>query len=277
MTAAAAKLHMAQPALSQNIASLEAAIGIRLLERHARGVRLTGAGAALLEKAKLVLSSAREAEAALGPWLRGEGTFAIGFSPGVQPIARPILRRFAAVHPRIEAFVRHLDPSTRLVELKAGAIDAEIVFPPPPDEDLYVETIASHPRYALLPSGHRLAGEEALMFDQIAGETFPGRHPSVSEQWAEEAWLSNRRGHDPPVTRETPVTLEAVWALIYSGKAIAVLPEFMVTAMAGDGVCAVPVLDVDPMEIGLARRRDDDRRVLASLFDVARQLRAVAV
>ena len=175
-------------------------------------------------------------------------------------------------HPGVAVEIRHLRHTRRVVELKNGGIDAELLYPPTPDPDLVIETVASSPRYVLLAEHHRLGQETSLVFEQIADETFPGRHPSVSEQWAEEAWLSRHRGSKPPVTVEAPVTLDALWALVYSGKAIAVLPGFMVESSEGDGVRAVPLTDVPPLEIGLARRRDDTRAVVTSMFEVARSL-----
>src|SRR3977135_3735779 len=61
MTRAARKLHLAQPALSHSISQLENELGIVLLERHARGVRLTDAGQAFLPKARAVIAAADEA------------------------------------------------------------------------------------------------------------------------------------------------------------------------------------------------------------------------
>ncbi len=57
ITRAATRLHVAQPALSQAIAKLEDSVGVRLLERHARGVTPTPAGAAFLEKARAALTA----------------------------------------------------------------------------------------------------------------------------------------------------------------------------------------------------------------------------
>jgi DNA-binding transcriptional LysR family regulator len=270
ITRAAKKLHVAQPALSQTIAKLEGILGLQLFERHPRGVSLTAPGAAFYEKARIALSAAEEAQGSLGPWLRAEGDLILGLLPSVQALVRPILRRFIEARPDVDVHIRHLDPSSRLRDLKRGAIDAELLFPPPPDESLVFVTLAYAPRYVLLSESHPLATQTELVFDQIANETFPGRHPSVSEKWAEEAWLSGRRGYDPPVTREMPLTLDEVWALIHAGKAITVLPDFMVQQIAGDGVRAVPLVDVEPMELGMARRKDDTRPVLAAFFAVVR-------
>jgi DNA-binding transcriptional LysR family regulator len=270
ITRAARELHLAQPALSQTIANLEKTLGIQLFERHGRGVSLTAAGAVFYEKARKALTAAEEAEAVLLPWLRAEGSLILGLLPSVQPLVRPILRRFLEENPDVDVQIRLLDPASRLRDLKRGDVDAELLFPPPPDDTLVIETVAYSRRYVVLAESHPLARESELVFDQIANETFPGRDPSVSERWAAEAWLSDRRGKDPPVTRETPVTLDDLWTLIHAGKAISVLPDFMIQQIASDGVRAVPLIDVEPMELGMARRKDDTRPSLLALFEVVR-------
>jgi DNA-binding transcriptional LysR family regulator len=266
ITRAAERLHIAQPALSQQISKLEVSVGTRLLDRHPRGVSPTPAGAVFLEKARATLEAAAEAQAVLGPWLREETALCVGYFSSLQTVARPILRRYMEAYPSVNVDVRHLNLSDRLVALKRGEIDAEFLLPPPLDPSLVVETVMYSPRYVLLNERHPLAGEGSLVFEQIANETFPGRHPSVPEKWAEDAWLINYRGSDPPMTAEMPVTVDELWALIYAGKAIAVLPEFMVSPTAGDGVRAVPLADVEPLEVGLARRADDARLVVENLF-----------
>jgi DNA-binding transcriptional LysR family regulator len=274
ITRAARKLHIAQPALSQVITRLEASVGVPLLERSARGVSPTPAGRALYEKAHAVLLSLEEAEAAVAPWQRGNETLRLGFLQSLHLVARSILRQFLAIYPDVDVRVHHLGVSERLVALKRGQIDVELIVPATPDPELHVEIVAYSPRFVLLHEKHALAAEQSLVFDQIADETFPGRHPSIPEKWAEETWLIHYRGHAPRVTQETPLTLDETWALIYAGKAVAVLPEFMVPPASGDGVRALPLTDVDPMPIGLARRRDDARLAITALFDLVRDYAA---
>ncbi len=149
-----------------------------------------------------------------------------------------------------------------------------LLAPDPPSPGLTIEVISSEPRYVLLPEGHELASESSLEFEQIAGETFPGRAPGLTEQWGRDAWLSDRRGHDPKVTSETPLTLDEVWALVHAGKAISVLPRFMVRRAEGNGVCAIPLTDVEPVDVGIARREDDTRAVVLDLFEAARDVAA---
>jgi DNA-binding transcriptional LysR family regulator len=169
--------------------------------------------------------------------------------------------------------MHQLDPARRMLDLQAGLIDVELLLAPaPPQQGLVVDVISSEPRYVLLAEGHPLASESSLEFEQIAGETFPGRAPGVTEQWGRDAWLSDRRGRDPKVTSETPLTLDEVWALVHAGKAISVLPQFMVRRAEGNGVRAIPLVDVEPVDVGIARREDDRRAVVLDLFAAANEV-----
>ena len=273
ITRAAARLHIAQPALSHAISRLETAVGVKLLEREPRRVSLTPAGTAFLEKARLAVTAAREADSVMGLFVRAEGVLVIGSSAGFQPAARPLVRRFAVEHPEVEVRFQEVAPTRGLLELRTGVIDAELMLAPEPAEPgLTMETVVHSPRHVLLASTHPLAGMTELRFDQIAGERFPGLHESLNSRWAKECWLTELRGGDPELTQEKPLTLDELWTLIRTGKAITVLPEFMVAPMVGNGVCAIPLLDVAPFEFALARRSEDNRPLVAALFESARRL-----
>lgn len=267
VTRAAERLHIAQPALSQAIAKLEVDLGVRLLDRHARGVTLTAAGRAFLPKARDALSAIDDAQDAVSPWRPSDSRLVIGFLSVLGPVARPLLRRLMATSPEIDVETRHIDISGRLRLLREREIDVELLFPAPDEEDdVDVATVLHSPRFVVLSERHRLASEQSLLFEQIADETFPARHPSVPERWAHDAWLSDYRDTRAKRTAETPTTVDEVWAMISAGKAIAVLPEFMVRGTASDGVRAVPLTDVEPLEVCIARRREDRRAPVAALF-----------
>jgi DNA-binding transcriptional LysR family regulator len=269
ITRAAADLHIAQPALSQTIAKLEAAVGVRLLERHPRGVSLTPAGEAFIEKARTAVRAAEEAASIVGPWTRAGETLVVGFTPSFQQLARPIIGSFVASHPDVEVSLRKLHPSERLRELRAGTIDVEMVpAPPVEDPDLAALTVLSSPRYVLLPEDHALANEHSIVFDQIAAETSLWQHPRLSAEWSNATWMNNRRGHERPVAEETQPTLEEVCGLVYAGEAVSV-PGFMVLSVKGDGVRAVLLSDVEPLDVALVRRRDDERATVIDLFGIA--------
>ncbi len=269
ITKAAQRLHLAQPALSQAISKLERQLGVQLLERRARGVEPTDAGAVFFEKLRPALDAVELAYDALAPWARSETRLCVGYSSVLAAVARPWLRHFIGAHRDVELTTRHLLPGERLTELRRGRIDVELLFPPSSDPELVHTVIGRSPRLVLMHEGHALAGETSLEYDQLAGETLPGLHPSIPEDWAREAWLMDYRGARHSVTRETPTSLDDVWTLVARGKAISVLPEFMVRLTQGHGVRAIPLRDVEPIEVALARRRDDARAIVAALVDAA--------
>src|SRR5260370_41230811 len=95
MTRAAARLHIAQPALSQAIGKLETDLGVRLFERHSRGVTPTEAGTAFFERASHALIAVQEAQESLDPLLQAAPPPVIGFSgPAGDPAPGPIPRVF---------------------------------------------------------------------------------------------------------------------------------------------------------------------------------------
>jgi DNA-binding transcriptional LysR family regulator len=270
MTRAAGRLNVAQPALSQTIAKLEQQVGADLLERHARGVRATAAGEAFLERARIVLAATEEAICAVEPWAERESRLCFGFKGSIQALTRPLRRGLMERHPDIAIEVRHLGTFERLRELRAGRLDVELLYPAPAQTfELVSQTILRSPRYVVLSENHRLAREQQLRFEQIAEETFPARHPSVPEECARDAWLTSYRGADPKLSAEAPQGLDQLWTLIYANKAIAVLPRFLLSAAVGEGVRAIPLLDVEPVEVALARRRADRRPIVTALFEIA--------
>ncbi|MBB5696550.1 LysR family nitrogen assimilation transcriptional regulator [Roseomonas pecuniae] len=98
---------MAQPALSRQVAKLEAELGVQLLERHARGVALTAEGEVLLSRAEAVLAEAGALlDEARSQWKEPQGTVTLGFSPSVAELfggrlAALSLRRYPHVRLRI--------------------------------------------------------------------------------------------------------------------------------------------------------------------------------
>ena len=273
MTRAAARVHIAQPALSQAIGKLEAELGVKLFERHARGVRLTETGAEFFEKAAAALTSVAEAEAVARARL-GSPQLTLGFSDAASDVARGVLRRFMRAHPEVEVQMRALGPAERLVELKRGRVDAELVFPPVADGALVQELVAVSPRFVLVGESHRLADASELTFEEIEQERLPGRHPDVDERVARDAWLMKYRSRPPALCEETPTSLEEIWTWIARGRGVAVLPRFMLARAEGQGVRAVPLVDVDPLEVCLAVRRGDGRNVVLDLLASAELLEA---
>src|SRR3954451_9889889 len=150
---AAARLHLAQPALSQQVRRLEAIVGCRLLERTSRSVALTPAGAAFLERARPLLAQAGESVDEAARIGRGEaGTLDVGvvssaITLGVPERIQAFRERFPAVHTRL-----HEGQTSQIVSrLLRREVDLGIVRDAEPQAELRIATLATEGFVAVLP------------------------------------------------------------------------------------------------------------------------------
>jgi LysR family nitrogen assimilation transcriptional regulator len=140
---AAKELRVAQPALSRQIRKLEKELGVQLLVRHGRGVRLTGAGSILLERSEQMIHLLRNA----GDEVRANANAISGHvSLGLTPAAglllvSPIVRTFQRDWPQVALQVR--DGISNLLQewLLDGRLDVAVLYNPPPTEALDSEVI----------------------------------------------------------------------------------------------------------------------------------------
>jgi DNA-binding transcriptional LysR family regulator len=177
---AARRLRLAQPALSRQLQALEHEVGTILLERHARGVRLTAAGVAFLEHARHALDSAQAAMTMARQAAAQEHTELLRVSPPDWPNrARPVSRAvdaFHAVMPNVEIeyemtpWVLHSDA------LLSGATD--VGFGIAMSADDYDPRIVPHRLLdepgcsAVLPDVHPLAGRASIRLHELRNTPF---------------------------------------------------------------------------------------------------------
>jgi len=257
ITSAARRLHIAQPALSQAIAQLEADLGVELLHRHARGVSLTPAGEAFLVKARNALAAWSEAISfahSVGGAVQGTIEFGfIGLPPGVDsPVP---LEAFAFAQPHVDIRYHELPfpgPST-----SAWLADVDLVacHAPPPDAQVWTERLRREPRMILVPSRHRLAERTELELADVLEETFIGLDTSVDPCWAGFWSLDDHRGAPPvSVTRDRAATAPEVLAALSVRDAITAVPASVARALtaAGAPIAAVPVRGAAPSTLVLS-------------------------
>jgi DNA-binding transcriptional LysR family regulator len=277
VSSAARGLHLAQPALTQSIHQLERELGVRLLDRHARGISTTPAGQAFFDKARTALAAADAASAAARDWARSEAKqLTIGFLPSGLFAAAGLMEEFRRRHPDVRLTISQLTFADRLRQLNSHRIDAEILAPIPGADHLTCERIYVAPRVAVMSAQHRLAGRESLRFDDVARERMPGGHPDVPEDFLDYNWLTAARGSRPPVTDETPLTPEECIPLLARGDVIVVSPAFVAPPLTMHGLIAIPVTDVPPFVFGIACRADDRRPTVQALIELARERTAAA-
>jgi DNA-binding transcriptional LysR family regulator len=171
-TRAAARLHLAQQAVSKSVRRLEEELGVELLERTTREVHLTPAGAALLDAGRPALAAADAAFARAREVGRGTtGTVRVGVSPALGPADRDAvvaaLRRDA---PALAVSVREVRPGEVPAALRDRAVD--LVVSRTSSDAPEVDSAALRPTRAALyvPAAHPLAREQAVALARLDGE-----------------------------------------------------------------------------------------------------------
>ncbi|WP_320670105.1 LysR family transcriptional regulator [Patulibacter defluvii] len=243
-TRAAARLHIAQPALSQQIRRLEDAVGVALVDRSTHRVALTAAGQALLARARTVLAEVDAARAELAD-LAGvrAGRLTVGITPTPGPLDLPgLLAAFHAAHPEVELDVREGLSVELAAQLRGDALDLAFVTTLAASDRAQLETtrLAAEPLVAAVPTGHRLAEQGSVALADLAGErlvAFP-RRATIRELLERRAAAA---GLVLPVAFEVGGGARAR-ALVARGLAVAVLPHGDATA-PGPAVAVVPLAD----------------------------------
>ncbi|RFU40280.1 LysR family transcriptional regulator, partial [Actinomadura logoneensis] len=133
VTEAARALGYAQPSVSHHLARLEAETGSRLVQRVGRGVRLTGAGRVLAERAEEILGrlDAAEAELAAHTGLRAGRVRLAAFPSALGTFVPRAAAAFTAAHPGVELRLSEAEPPEAVRALRAGEIDVAVLFAHP--------------------------------------------------------------------------------------------------------------------------------------------------
>jgi DNA-binding transcriptional LysR family regulator len=177
-SAAADALAYTQSAVSQQIAALEREAGTRLVERNARGVRLTDAGRALVEHADAILARLADAEAELEAiaGLRGGRLRLASFPSAGATIMPEAIARFRERHPGVELTLEPAEPEPSIVKMRAGEVDLVLDitagFRGPGDDGIERLHLLDDPMYVALPQGHPLARKRNLKLEELAAESW---------------------------------------------------------------------------------------------------------
>ena len=181
--AAERRLHTAQPSLSRQMRDLELEVGVKLLERGARGIELTAAGRTFLDHARLALLQVEAAgEAARRAAQPAKATFVIGFLTGHEMVWLPdALRILREEEPGIEITLAS-QPSPDLAgALMRGKVDVAFLRRETEAPGVTFKFLIKEPLVAMLPTGHRLASRKVISPQEIAAETYitPTRYAPV--------------------------------------------------------------------------------------------------
>jgi DNA-binding transcriptional LysR family regulator len=171
-TRAAERLHLGQQAVSKSVGQLERELGVELLERTTREVRLTPAGVALLESGRAALTAADAAfdrARAVGRGLAG--TVRIGATPAIGPGTREqVVRALRDDAPELSLSFREVRPDEVAQLLRDRVVDLVLARTSRDAPDVDSAALRPSPVELLVPAGHRLAGAASARLAELDGE-----------------------------------------------------------------------------------------------------------
>jgi DNA-binding transcriptional LysR family regulator len=184
---AAQRLHIAQPALSNQIKALENELGVQLLERTRRIVRLTDAGKTLLSDARPLLADAQTAELHARGAQKGEtGTIHIGYVlTTANTQLASIIKAFRESYPGVMPDLAQLATGAQIVGLKNRQLDVGFVRPPVNAHELETEVLGEEKMVLAVASSDPLAKKRRLSWQDLNGRVVLSVHPTVANYYYE--------------------------------------------------------------------------------------------
>jgi DNA-binding transcriptional LysR family regulator len=268
---AAARLHIAQPALSQQIKQLERELGIALFTRSTRRVETTEAGRRFAEHARTVLGDVARAETDLELLASGRaGRVSVGFvGTATYDVLPRVAREVRRELPDVELELRGELLSPQLVAGLAGrTYDLALLRPDPVgDGGVRLRRLRSEPLVAVLPAHHPLAGRRRIDLARLAGEPFV-THPSGhrSSMHAEVLRACAAAGFEPAAVTEVGETATLV-VFVAAGLGVALVPE-PVRSLGLDGVSYVALTNAPTVELALASRAEELSPAVATVAEI---------
>ena len=273
---AAARLHISQPPLSQQISALEAELGVTLLERTRRRVELTPAGEAFLRDARAVLAELDVAVSTVRAIAAGQAGFLrVGFvGSALLSIVPTAVQAFRRARPGVELELRERSTVDALRLLRTGTIDVGLVRPPiEPDEDLRTTLVLRERTVAAVPVDHPLAALRRIPLRRMAAEPLvlfprpqaPGFHDLLIGELA-------ATGATPRVAQYAP-EMTTIIGLVAAGIGVSPVPA-SVAHLEIEGVTYRPLTGAPDTELVAVTRAHEDaplaRAFIAGARDAAR-------
>ncbi|MCX3060847.1 LysR family transcriptional regulator [Streptomyces beihaiensis] len=262
VTRAAARLGLSQPVVSRTLAALEAALGVRLVDRSTHHLALTPEGRRFREKAAVAVTAFDDALAsartAHRPLRLGHAWSAAG------EYTTALLRRWRRAHPDVPLELLRIDDRT--AGLTRGAVDVALLRGPVDTPGLVTELLHREARVAALPADTPLARRPALTLADLSGQVIALN--TVSGTTTLDLW--------PPATRPTATLTVANtddWlAAIAAGQAVGITSTATSGLHPHPGVTYLPLTDAPDLPVLLARRRGPGHPSAPALIALAHEV-----
>jgi DNA-binding transcriptional LysR family regulator len=270
---AAERLHIAQPALSAQIRSLETQLGTELFSRTTRKVDLTPAGELLLADAREIVERADRAAAKVAAAARGDrGTLRVAFAAhGAGETSNEIFRRFAEEYPGIDVVLVESATLEGLQQLVADhEADAAFAWLPVLNDELESEIVFSEPKAVAMHPEHLLAAQEEVRPEDLESEPIVSSWEHYSPATTAYSLAPFRRERSEIDLHATSV--DACLSLVARGVAVYVVPESAQRFYGRPDVVYRPLTRVEPASVALVWHRETQNAAVAPFVEIARQV-----
>lgn len=268
LAVAAIRANVSQPALSKQVAALETELGVRLLDRHARGIRLTEAGQALRDRAGGLLRDAERVVAEVGlAATRITGEVAIGAVSSLRGfLLAPAVATFLREHPETRVSVFEGTSRAMREAVVDGRVDLALIAAREDASPLVLQPFATEPLLAIGPSNALLRADRPVPLAELAGRPLIlASAPNSIRTLLEEAMA--RRRLQVVIRAEVENSATAV-DLVRLGTGWTVFTHAAVArALVEREITAAPI---QSLQIAWALARSRDRRpsaVASALWD----------
>ena len=271
-TAAARRLNLSQPPLSQQIQALEAAVGAQLLHRTSRRVELTQAGEALLTRARAIQQQIKLAEdevRAIGAGLIG--SLDIGATGSIlRGRLADLLAAYRNEAPAVKMTIHEQAPALQIAALLNRTTNISLNRSIPTEDTLSSELAWTEEVVVAMPKAHPLARRKRIALGDLASEDHIVLQPESSQFARYIQTCCIDAGFLPRVSQQV-VDAQSVPSLIAAGFGVALVPQ-SIARFTADEIVFRPIRPSPPSaDVFLVFRKDETSMVVQNFIKLARR------
>ena len=272
---AAERIHLSQPALSQQIKRLERELGVELFARTQRSVALTAAGATLLEPAARILGDTADLASIARRAADGTtGSLGLGYvGSALFSVVPPLMQALADEAPGIDVTMIERKTEEQLEAMRTGELDVGVIKQPQqPPAGFEVVPVFTETIGVALPDRHRFAGKEEIDLAELADDPFV-IFPREAEPDTFDTLMAacTDAGFTARIA-QTGTSLQTVLGLVASGIGAAFVVESVMENSRRDGVSHVRLTPPTPqLTTALALPVESRNPAVAVFAEIARR------
>jgi DNA-binding transcriptional LysR family regulator len=274
---AAERLHITQPALTQRIQSLERELGVHLLERSAREVRLAPAGTILLPHARLMVEAEDLGLHDLKAYSSGVvGRLSVAYqSAGDISFAGSVIAEYRRRFPAVELETESGSSGPNLALVQDHVADAAFVLVPGARPvGITAHTIRREEVILAVRSDHHLAQMDPIPVEALRGEPIGLPRPTANPHLIAELrrWLERRIGAELNVVSQDPVDIAVETVARSRSFAILMIRRYASAMPPAPGIAYRSLTPAPLVELAIAYRTDDPSPTLANFLRLVAEL-----